>query len=350
MSGPLPAPSPSKPSRPRQAMPWRAWWRTHGVRVGLVAAVPVCGLVWPRLGAAALIAAVVVLWRGNPWPAVGKAVATVVATGLLVSVLPGSPQNEGQSPAAVADPTGASWTAAPSAPSVPTGTRRPLQDYRGRSLDLAYGRVVRTGADVTFHDASDEGQDIAFSARSLWKVCFQTEGGTDADPTVDFGAVRSGDPCPKEDGAPIPLPRMPELVWKAWPKARQEVVALGVPADHVWAQAAYANDTLPDKGEYDTWRVCAHDPAEGEPVRVGTYVTLFLSSRDNGCPDPDRGTGTSVDLPDRDGDGDPDYLDPFPGDRNRNTTFPHGVPRDSGDSGGGSDGHGWNPCHHTRWC
>ncbi|WAX77375.1 hypothetical protein [Streptomyces sp. KMM 9044] len=51
-----------------------------------------------------------------------------------------------------------------------------------------------------------------------------------------------------------------------------------------------------------------------------------------------------------DDDGDPDYRAPSPGDRERDSAFPNGLPDSSGSSGGSSGkGGGWN-CARTRWC
>ncbi|MEV2192430.1 hypothetical protein AB0I02_15800 [Streptomyces phaeochromogenes] len=62
----------------------------------------------------------------------------------------------------------------------------------------------------------------------------------------------------------------------------------------------------------------------------------------------------SAELPDRDNDGDPDYHDPFPGDRNRNSTFPDGMSGRSGGTGGSSSGSsgggGWGGGCRSRWC
>ncbi|MFC9853013.1 hypothetical protein [Streptomyces prasinus] len=94
------------------------------------------------------------------------------------------------------------------------------------------------------------------------------------------------------------------------------------------------------------------DPAEDADVTIGTWVTLELTHPDNGCPEPGREDGDRPRLPDRDDDGDPDYRDPFPGDRDRDSTFPNGLPDSSGSSGGssgGGGGGGWN-CPRTRWC
>lgn len=346
LSGPSPSPELSKPhpEPSRSAFP-ENWSRRDAARLGSIAAVPVCGLISPGLGAVALTGALIFLWRKNPWPRQGKVVATIAAGALLGAVAPAPADGGAKVRTAAAAPAAAT----PPVSAAPVVTRRPLPDFTGRSLEVAYGRLTKTGAHVVFHDASDAGEEIAFSSRGLWKVCFQQEAGAAAEREVDLGAVRLGDPCPAEDGGPLPLPTMPELVWKTWPQARKEVVALGVPADRVRAQEAYFNDTLPEEGQYDAWRVCSHDPAPGERVRTGTDVTLYLSSPANGCPDSRRGAGTSASLPDRDDDGDPDYLDPYPGDRNRTRAFPDGFPQDSSDSDG-SGGHGWNPCHHTHWC
>ncbi|MFI1253199.1 PASTA domain-containing protein [Streptomyces netropsis] len=354
----MPAPHPFDPPRTPDGASPRRWWRTNRARVGFVAAVPVLGLVEPRLGGAVLIVALVVLWWGNPWPKAGRIAATVAAMGLLGAVLPDPPKEAERNTVADAKATDPKRSPGvrPDATATPTPTRPPAADYRSQNLDVAYGKARKAGFLVTSHDASEK--DKFVRGRSLWTVCFQETGRTGTRPTLDFGVVPKGAPCPKEDGEPIPWPTMPELVWKTWRTARAEVVALGVPTDHIEARKAYRNDTLPDEGEYDDWRVCAHDPAKDEKVTNDTRVTLYLSSRDNGCPEPHRGTGTTADLPDRDDDNDPDYRDPFPDDRDRNTTFPNGVPHlgDSGGSSGsaggsgGSHGGGRSICRHTRWC
>lgn len=348
LSGPLPSPEPSKPLRPSRDAARTRWLRTNSARLGLIAAVPICGLITPGLGAVALAGALVALWRKNPWPRQGKVAATIAAAALLGAVAPAAPPKDGaQDRTAAVQRVPA--PAIPSASAAPVASSRPLADFRGKSLDVAYSKITKTGATVVFHDASDGDEEIGFSSRALWAVCFQNETGAGAERTVDLGAVRRGDPCPTRDGEPLPLPTMPESVWKTWRQARKDLIALGVPADRVRAGEAYVNDTLPEEGKYDSWRVCAHDPASGEPIRADADVTLYLSSPANGCPESRRGVGTSARLSDRDGDGDPDYRDPYPGDRDRTSAFPDGLPRGSNDSND-SDGHGWNPCHHTHWC
>ncbi|MGK5731005.1 PASTA domain-containing protein [Streptomyces sp. URMC 124] len=299
--------------------------------------------------------------RRKPWPKRWKIATAVAVVALAGAVLPDSPKDAAQDATADAKTAGTQRsrgtapgaTATPAAAGTPDPMSRPVPDFHGQNLDVAYGKARKAGFLVTSHDASEKNKFIR--GRAPWTVCFQQTGRTGTKATLDFAVVPTDAPCPKEDGRPIPWPTMPELVWKTWRTARAEVVALGVPADRVEAHKAYRNDRLPSEGEYDDWRVCAHDPAEGAKVESGTRVTLYLSSKDTGCPAPDRANGMYADLPDRDSDGDPDYHDPFPGDRSRNTAFPNGVPRTGapdgpGGSSGGSHGSGRIICRHTRLC
>ncbi|MFD0267464.1 PASTA domain-containing protein [Streptomyces sp. NPDC127106] len=350
MPGPYADPiPPAAPEAPR-GTGRTVWWRTNPGRLALVAAVPVAGLLEPRLGAAALVAALVAVWRGTAWPTAGKLVTSVAAAALLGGVLP-DPPKEAAAQAPSPRAAGSRTTAAPRAKASPTPTVPPLADFRGQSLETASHQARQAGFLVHHHDASEK--DGFVRGLSRWTVCFQQTGWDGHKPTAEFGAVPNGAPCPTRDGEPIPWPKMPDLVWKTWQTARAEVVALGVRPDRVRARAAYLNDTLPDEGEYEDWRVCRQDPAAGTAVKPDTpLVELRLAAEENGCPEPDRGTGTDARLPDRDGDGDPDYRDPFPGDRNRSHAFPDGIPDygSSGGSSGGSGGSRWSPCRHTRLC
>ncbi|AQS69876.1 hypothetical protein [Streptomyces pactum] len=325
---------------------------------------PLLGLVNQYLGFLALIAAIVVIWTDSPWQKGVKVAATIGAMALLGAVLPDPPQDGAAGTVAEADGKGAAdgraADALASASPSPGGDREPTPrprpnavDHRGMRLDEARDRAEAAGFGVDDHNASDDDKSIWM--RSNWTVCFQQTGWTSSGTkTIDFGAVQTGAPCPEADGGAVPWPEMPDLVWKTWKTARKEVVALGVPEDHLWADTAYLNDQLPDEGEYDDWRVCATDPVEGADVTLDIRVTLELTDPANGCPEPDREDGDEPSLPDRDDDGDPDYSDPFPGDRDRNSTFPNGLPGGSGSSGsssggGGGGGGDWN-CPGTRWC
>ncbi|MEE1836587.1 hypothetical protein [Streptomyces sp. SP17KL33] len=119
---------------------------------------------------------------------------------------------------------------------------------------------------------------------------------------------------------------MPDLTGATWTVARKKLAALDVPSDRTYADTIYGNDTLPDEGEYDEWKVCAHDPGRGEQITDSPWVRLWLSAPENDCPAQTGEFNGSAPLPDRDDDGDPDYHDPFPGDRNRNSTSRTALP------------------------
>ncbi|MEU7339598.1 hypothetical protein [Streptomyces sp. NPDC007074] len=339
--------------------PGTGWWLSTPARVGFVVAVPLLGLINQYLGFLALIAAIVLVWKDSSWQKGAKMAATIGAMALLGAVLPDPPEKGSADAVAQEDPKGTARTvtslsssAAQDEPSPAPKPRPRAADYRGMRLDEARDKAEAAGFGVGDHNASDDDKSIWM--RSNWTVCFQKTGWTWAQrKTIDFGAVQAGTPCPDTDGGAIPWPAMPELTWKTWKSARKEVLALDVvPAEHVRADTAYLNDTLPDEGKYDNWRVCVTDPVEGADVTAGTWVTLELTHPENGCPDPRSSEGDKAGLPDRDDDGDPDYRDPFPGDRSRNTMFPNGFPDSRGSSsggGGGGDGDGWN-CPRTRWC
>ncbi|MEV5544942.1 hypothetical protein AB0L35_02235 [Streptomyces sp. NPDC052309] len=347
-----PAPPPSGP-----ATPGTRWWLTTPARVGLVLAVPLLGLVNEYLGFLVLIAAIILIWKDSPWQKGVKVAATIGAMALLGAVLPDPPEEGASTTVAQEDGKGTAKGRTADALSSPSPSSKPrpeAADYRGLRLDKARDKAEAAGFVVGDHNASDDDKSIWMS--SNWTVCFQETGWSSDTKTIDFGAVQTGAPCPEADGGAIPWPKMPDLVWKTWETAHKEVVDLGVvPDHHLRADTAYLNDTLPDEGEYDHWRVCVTDPAEGADVTIDTWVTLELTHPDNGCPEPGAGDDDTPNLPDRDDDGDPDYHDPFPGDRNRNSTFPNGLPDSSGSSGGssgggsGGGGGGWN-CPGTRWC
>ncbi|MEU1217220.1 hypothetical protein ACFYSH_33540 [Streptomyces sp. NPDC005791] len=357
-------PRPSVPAVPpparRPAPPVTRWWLTTPARVGFVLAVPLLGLINEYLGFLLLVFTIVLIWKGNPWQRTVKVAATIGAMALLGAVLPAPPEDtaakaDGKS-AATERPAGLFASPTPSTAvdeTEPAPEPRPTAaDYRDRRLDEARDAAEAAGFGVGDHNASDDDKSIWM--RSNWTVCFQETGWTRSGTrTIDFGAVQTGAPCPGTDGGAIPWPAMPDLVRKTWKTAHKEVVGLGIVADdRVRADTVYLNDQLPDEGEYDDWRVCVTDPGEGGDVTLDTWVTLELTDPDNGCPEPGREDGDDARLPDRDKDGDPDYSDPFPGDRNRDSTFPNGLPDSSGSSGGSSGGDGggdWN-CPRTRWC
>lgn len=303
-----------------------------------------------------LVLALVLLWWGNVWRKRWKATATVAAVILFGAILPPAPRDRTSDTVAEADEK-ARIAGGPDGTSTPAPGTNPkvapkVPDYRGMRLDRARKKAEADGFTVGDHNASD--QDDAIWMRSNWTVCFQrARTSSSSASTIDFGAVPTDAPCPERDGEAIPWPPMPDLVGATWKAAQKKLVALGVRPDRANADTAYVNDQLPDEGEYDKWQVCAHDPARKQPVTDTTWVRLRLSAPDNDCPAGAGRDNGSAELPDRDDDGDPDYHDPFPGDRNRNSTFPDGMSGGSGSSGGSSSGSsgggGWGGCR-SRWC
>ncbi|WP_330291485.1 hypothetical protein [Streptomyces sp. NBC_00576] len=360
------APAPGSPPSPPASPPRTPWWRTGRARVGFVLAVPVLGLLNAFLGFLMLLVALFLLWWGNAWRKRWKATATVAAVVLFGAVLPPAPRdNKTSDTVAEADAKTRSAGGSVSSPSPrnaadsgqePKPTPGPeIPNYLGLRLDKAEERARADGFSTGDHDASD--QDKAIWMRSNWTVCFQqADTSSDGARTIDFGAVQTGSPCPARDGGPIPWPRMPDLIGETWKAALKELSAVHVPSDRAYAVPIYGNDTLPDAGEYDEWEVCAHAPARREQITDGASVTLRLAAPENGCPAQTGDDNGSALLPDNDDDGDPDYLDPFPHDHTRNSTFPDGLTGSSGGSSGSggssnssSGGGGWGGCH-SRWC
>ncbi|MFJ8939802.1 PASTA domain-containing protein [Streptomyces sp. NPDC102365] len=358
-------PIPGFPPSPPFVPPRTPWWRTTWAHVGCVLAVPALGLLNEFLGFLMLLVALFLLWWGNAWRKSWKVTATVAAVLLFGMVLPPAPQDGTSHTATGVDGKarnagGLGGSPSPSGSVVGGKAPRPtpdpeITDYRGLRLDTARERAQAAGFAVGDHNASDQNDSIWM--RSNWTVCFQQVGISAAGTrTVDFGAVRTGTPCPGRDGGPIPWPKMPNLIGATWKVAQKKLATLDIRSDRTYAETVYENDALPDEGEYDEWKVCAHDPVPRERVPAGTSVTLWLSAPDNHCPARTGKDNGSALLPDRDDDGDPDYLDPFPHDRNRNSTFPDGLTDGSGGSGnsGGSSssssgGGGWGGCR-SRWC
>ncbi|WP_405767363.1 hypothetical protein [Streptomyces sp. NBC_01538] len=328
-------------------------------------AVPALGLLNAFLGFLMLLVSLVLLWWGNAWRKRWKATATVAAVVLFGAVLPPAPQDKTSDTVADADAKARNAgrpVSSPSPRSAAHGKQEPkptsdpdIPNYRGLRLDKAEERARADGFSTGDHDASD--QDKVIWMRSNWTVCFQqADTSSDSARTIDFGAVQAGSPCPARDGGPIPWPRMPDLIGETRKAAQRKLAALDVPSDRTYAATIYGNDALPDTGEYNEWQVCAHDPARRERVTDSTSVTLWLSAPENGCPAQTGDNNGTALLPDNDDDGDPDYLDPFPHDHTRNSTFPDGLTGSSGGSSGSggssnssSGGGGWGGCH-SRWC
>ncbi|MEV0323768.1 hypothetical protein ACIBKX_08815 [Streptomyces sp. NPDC050658] len=236
-----------------------------------------------------------------------------------------------------------------------SGPKAPA-DWTGEPLSTAKEELRAAGGQwtATAHDAGDQKRGVF--ADSGWTVCFQTTGRaqyTDAG-EIDFGVVKTGEPCPAEDGAALPWPTMPDVHDQTWIKAlamlkTAEITNPDPDMPRIEADTYYSNEELPDEGAYDQWKVCAPDPQTGAKVPADQDVTLYLVNPADTCPaaakvrdlydESHALRGERLpELPDADNDGDPDRRDPAPSDPDRNSTFPDGAGGSGGSGSGGSTG------------
>lgn len=245
------------PVTPRPA---RRWWQHPALVVALLVALPPAGIL--------------LVWL-TKWSTRRKVVASVLSLLWFVLVLAADPEEQdpvgGERPAA-SKPTSAS----PSPSSSPSETDLP--DYTGRTLRVAKSAAYEDGYNAVSHDASDG--DAGQWDDDNWTVCFQVV--TGASKTIDFGVVRTGQPCPKRDGDPIPWPKMPDVVGLAFDKAAAKVEGIGV--EDVTAESAYTDVTPPT--DPDDWKVCFQDPEAGEQVEYpkNATATLKVTKPGTACP------------------------------------------------------------------
>ncbi|MEW2131575.1 hypothetical protein [Streptomyces sp. NPDC005435] len=320
--------NPYTPAPPRPA-PARPWWKTTAAGLGLLAAVALIGAFSFPLGFLAMVAAVVLLWFLPPWRWFGKLGASIGAFILLAVGAGAGGQLDDTATRTDAKPAAARTHGPSPEPSRQrTNEPTPPPSYRGKPLDQAETAARAAGYTTGHHDASADHRAIV--VRSGWVVCFQNASGGSGRTSIAFAAVKSGEPCPKKDGARIPWPVMPDLTSRTWQAAVGELTDLGVSEDAIRAESHYMNDALP-KGGYGTWRVCDQSPAKGDDITG--EVTLGLASPKAGC-----ARGSSY-LGDKDDDGVPDYRD-HTDDRVRSTTGGGGTGGASGGSGGSATGGG----------
>jgi hypothetical protein len=153
-----------------------------------------------------------------------------------------------------------------------------VPDYTGQSLRAAKAAAHTAGYNATSHDASDG--DAGQWADGNWVVCFQQVTGTSK--TIDFGVVRTGQPCPKADGEPIPWPKMPDVVGMTFEEASAKVEGIGV--EEATAEGAYTDVTPP--ADPADWEVCFQDPEAGERVEYpgNATATLKVVAPETACP------------------------------------------------------------------
>lgn len=180
-----------------------------------------------------------------------------------------------------ADPA-APGTSKPPPSASASASKAELPDLVGKGLQYAQDAAQAAGfAVLTSHDST--GRERQQVSDRNWKVCFQSPAPGPADPkvTVDFGAVKLEEACPRRDAAPSSTApsapaAMPKLVGKSLRVAEQ---ALG----------ANASVTVRDASGKDravlvstNWQVCTQDPQPGAPFD-GVPVTLNVVKYGENC-------------------------------------------------------------------
>jgi hypothetical protein len=211
------------------------------------------------------------------WSTRAKVVASVLSLLWFILILTADPEE--QKPAGDARPAAsAPASASPSLSPSSSPSEKGLPDYTGRTLRVAKSAAYEDGYNAVSHDASDG--DAGQWDDDNWTVCFQAVTGTSK--TIDFGVVRTGQPCPKRDGDPIPWPEMPDVAGLTFDKASVKVEKLGV--KEITAEGAYTDVTPP--ADPASWKVCFQDPEAGERVEYpkNATVTLKVTEPGTACP------------------------------------------------------------------
>ncbi|MFF8931577.1 excalibur calcium-binding domain-containing protein [Streptomyces longwoodensis] len=237
-------------------------------------------------------AGIVMVWF-TKWSTRWKALASVLSLLWFVLILVSDPEEQ--------EPTGDEkpMLAQPASPSsvLPSPGATTLLDYTGRTLRVAETAARADGYSTVSHDASEG--DAGQWDDDNWAVCFQSLTGSR---TIDFGVVRTGQPCPERDGEPVPWPSMPDVVGLTYRAASVKVE--GIDVEKVTVEGAYTDVTPPTAP--DSWEVCFQSPAAGERVEYPKNAAAVLKVTEPGttCP-PEEFTELHPDPVITD-DGDPD--------------------------------------------
>ncbi|MFF3821624.1 PASTA domain-containing protein [Streptomyces bluensis] len=257
--------------------PARPWWKTTQAVLGVLALVALLGAFSFSLGFLMMIAAMVAVWVLPPWrrfvrlgAAFGAFVLLTVGAGL-----GGQLDSSGteKTDAKTRDGSGASAEVASS----PTASTPPkTADYTGKPLDEAEKLARSAGYTTVHHDAAEENRAII--VRPLWTVCFQKV--NTAVNTIDFAAVNTAEPCPEQDGGPLPWPKMPDVVGATYNTAVEDLKQAGIDLARVTLDDVYLDIDAPTAEEAaedgDEWRVCFQSPVKETKVTSATTVHLDL--------------------------------------------------------------------------
>lgn len=136
-------------------------------------------------------------------------------------------------------------------------SQQKVSDYSGMVLTEAQNKAFSEGLTPRSHDASDG--DAAQLVTDNWKVCFQNKVN---EWTLDLGVVKQEAPCPPRDGAPIPWPKMPNVVGMQVKEASDRIHALEI--EDIQIYGAYLDAHPPS--DANEWITCFQEPSEGEQV------------------------------------------------------------------------------------
>nr|WP_254705928.1 hypothetical protein [Streptomyces vilmorinianum] len=172
-------------------------------------------------------------------------------------------------------------TSAPSAkPSKKAETGR-LPNFVGKGLQYAQDEAQSLGFySLRSHDALGRGRNQAFDRN--WKICSQTPspGTHKTDVTIDFGAVKLEETCPRTDMGAEPEAEaggtMPNFAGKSVKVAR---AALPSNASITVTDAAEDRMVLMESN----WRVCTQDPRPGTELN-GQPIAITAVKFEESCP------------------------------------------------------------------
>ncbi|WP_073952614.1 PASTA domain-containing protein [Streptomyces kebangsaanensis] len=253
------------------------WWKTTPAVLGILALVALLGALSFPLGFIVMIAAMVAVWVLPPWRWFAKLGATFGAFVLLTAgaglggQLDDGGKDKPDAKARNEDAVNANVTSSPTSPKV-----LKIADYTGKRLDEATEQARAAGLTTGHHDAAEENRSIVVP--SGWKVCFQKGNATAK--TIDFATVKTGEPCPEQDGGPLPWPVMPDVVGVTYNAAVKDLDRAGIDLDRVTLDDVYLDIDSPTADEAaedgDEWRVCFQSPGKDTKVTSTTTVRLDL--------------------------------------------------------------------------
>lgn len=159
-----------------------------------------------------------------------------------------------------------------------------LASQKGRVLGAAREQTDLAGLTSSAHDAGS-GDRVP---RADWSVCSQMQQGR----TVEFAAVEKGEPCPSEDGKPVPWLKMPDVTGVTVSGARSALTGventLMKAPRLVGARRGVNPYADPAEGEPDSWMVCSQRPGSGTALdsrwQAEEDIELHVTQPGTPCP------------------------------------------------------------------